>query len=125
MSETVSRRDDVGRHAVRTDLRGTVIEGERVSLVRWVIPAGQPATRLHHHDVHEQFTVVAAGAVETVVGEERLHLEAGDVCRIKPGVLHGETIALGGVDAVLIDVFEPAREDYVSAARADEHSAAP
>ena len=123
MSDTVSRHDDVGRHAVRADLRGTVIEGERVSLVRWVIQAGQLATRLHHHDVHEQFTDVVSGAIETVVGEERLRLEAGDVCRIKPGVLHGETVALGGADAVLMDVFEPPREDYVSAARADKRSA--
>ena len=123
MSITVSRHDDIARHAVRADLRGTVIEGERVSLVRWVIEAGRPATALHHHDVHEQFTVVVAGAIETVVGEERLRLGVGDVCRIKPGVVHGRTVALDGVDAVLIDVFEPPREDYVSAARAHEPGA--
>lgn len=120
MSETVSRHDDTGHHAVRPDLRGTVIEGERVSLVRWVIEAGKPATRLHHHDIHEQFTIVVSGAVETVVGDERLRLTAGDVCRIKPGVIHGETVALGGSDAVLIDVFEPTREDYTGPARAQE-----
>ncbi len=118
MSEIVSRHNDLGRHAVRPDLRGTVIEGERVSLVRWVIKAGSPATRLHHHDHHEQFTIVVSGAVETVVDNERLRLTVGDVCRIKPGLVHGETIALGGTDAVLIDVFEPTRDDYVEAARA-------
>lgn len=117
MSDTVSRHDDIGRHAVRPDLRGTLIEGERVTLARWVIEAGKPATRLHHHDVHEQFTIVLSGAVETVVGDERLRLAAGDVCRIRPGVTHGETVALGGVDAVLIDVFEPTRDDYLAAAR--------
>lgn len=120
MSDIVSRHDEVARHAVRPDLRGTLIEGERVTLARWVIEAGRPATRLHHHDVHEQFTIVMSGAVETVVGEERLRLGAGDVCRIKPGVIHGETIALDGVDAVLMDVFEPTRDDYLSAARAHE-----
>lgn len=120
MSDLVSRHDDVARHAVRPDLRGTLIEGERVTLARWVIEAGRPATRLHHHDVHEQFTIVLSGSVETLVGEERLRLAAGDVCRIRAGVVHGETIALHGADAVLIDVFEPTREDYLSAARAQE-----
>lgn len=122
MALTVSRHDDIARHAVRPDLRGTVIEGERITLVRWVIEAGQPATRLHHHDIQEQFTIVLSGAVETVVGEERLRLAVGDVCRIRPGVIHGETIALDGAEAVLIDVFEPVRDDYVNAARADEHA---
>lgn len=120
MSDLVSRHDDVARHAVRPDLRGTLIEGERVTLARWVIEAGRPATRLHHHDVHEQFTIVLSGSVETLVGEERLRLAAGDVCRIRTGVVHGQTIALHGADAVLIDVFEPTREDYLSAARAQE-----
>lgn len=120
MSDTVSRHDDVARHAVRADLRGTVIGGERVSLVRWVIEAGKPATGLHHHDVHEQFTIVISGTISTVIGEERLRLTAGDVCRIKPGIVHGETIALEGADAVLIDVFEPTREDYAAAARAHD-----
>lgn len=117
MVETVSRHTDVELHAVRPDLRGTVIEGDNLTLVRWVIKAGSPATRLHSHEVHEQFTIVISGSVETVVGEERLHLTTGDVCRIKPGVPHGETIALGGADAVLIDVFEPTRDDYVLPAR--------
>ena len=118
MSSSVSRHDDVARHPVRADLRGTVIEGERVTLVRWMIKAGEPATRLHHHDVHEQFTIVISGVVSTLVGEERLSLAAGDVCRIKPGIVHGETIALNGTGAVLIDVFEPTREDYAAAANA-------
>ena len=90
------------------------------TLARWVVEAGKPATRLHHHDVHEQFTIMISGAIETGVGDERLRLAAGDVCRIRPGVVHGETIALDGVDAVLIDVFEPTRDDYVEAARASE-----
>lgn len=123
MGGTVSRHAEIGRHAVRPDLRGTVIEGDNVTLVRWVIRAGVPATRLHSHEVHEQFTIVIAGSVETVVGEERLRLAAGDVCRIKPGLLHGETIALDGADAVLIDVFEPVRDDYVLPAREQDAGA--
>lgn len=118
MPATISRHGDMGRHALRRGLRGTVIGGGRVSLVRWVIRAGQPATPPHHHDVHEQFTIVVSGAVETVLDGERHRLGPGDVCRIGPGMVHGETLAVGGEDAVLIDVFEPVREDYVEAARA-------
>ncbi len=120
MIGTVSRNSDVERHAVRPDLRGTVIEGDNVTLTRWIIKAGLPATKLHSHEVHEQFTVVISGRIKTVVGEETLCLAAGDVCRIKPGVLHGATIALDGADAVLIDVFEPTRDDYVLPARSQD-----
>ena len=90
--------------------------GENVTLVRWVIPAGRAATGFHSHDVHEQFTIVLSGSIETVVGEETLVLRAGDVCQIKPKIVHGGTRALGDEDVILIDVFEPTRPEYVAAA---------
>ena len=54
------------------------------------------------------------GSIETVVGDETLVLSAGDICRIEPGVQHGATRVLGDRAAVLIDVFEPVRDDYVA-----------
>ncbi len=112
----VSRNDERGRHQIRPDLRGTVIEGENITLVRWVIASGAERTGLHSHDVHEQFTIVIEGSVETMVGADLLVLSSGDVCRIHAGIEHGHTRALGGKDAVLIDVFEPRREEYLAVA---------
>ena len=118
MSDIVSRRDQVNLHQIRPTLSGTVIEGNNMTLVRWVVELDQPQTPIHFHDKHEQFTIVVEGSIETVVGEETLVLSAGDVCRIKVGVPHGRTRSAGGASAVLIDVFEPAREEYLAIAHA-------
>ena len=94
MSKYVFRGDEAPRHRIRPDLFGTVMSGGNVTLVRWVIPSGAAATGFHSHEVHEQFTIVLSGSIETVVGEETLVLRAGDVCQIKPNVVHGGTRAL-------------------------------
>ncbi len=117
MSKLVSRRNEVNLHQIRPNLSGTVIEGDHMTLVRWVVEPDQPQTGIHFHEKHEQFTIVIEGSVETTVGEEVLILSAGDVCRIKAGVPHGKTRPAGGAGAVLIDVFEPCREEYVAIAR--------
>ena len=118
MSSIVSRRDEINLHQIRPTLSGTVIEGDQMTLVRWVVAPDQPQTPIHFHEEHEQFTIVMEGSIETVVGEETLVLSAGDVCRIKAGVPHGKTRPMGGAGAVLIDVFEPLRDDYVALAHA-------
>ena len=105
-------------HKVRPDLSGTVFEGQDTTLVRWIIPSDRAATPLHSHAEHEQFTIVVSGSIETTVGEAVLTLRPGDMCRIERNVPHGGTRALGGADAVLVDVFSPPRADYIPAARA-------
>ncbi len=120
MNKIVSRHDEVGLHQIRPELSGTVIEGEQMTLVRWAVEASQPATGIHSHDQHEQFTILIEGSVETMVGEELLVLSAGDVCHIQAGVPHGMTRPLGDSGAVLIDIFEPRREDYLAAMRSSQ-----
>jgi quercetin dioxygenase-like cupin family protein len=78
----VYRGTEASRHRVRPDLSGTVMPGQNVTLVRWLIPANGPLTKMHSHDVHEQFTIVVSGSVETVVGDEHLVLNPGDVCAL-------------------------------------------
>ncbi len=118
MSDIVSRRNEINLHQIRPTLSGTVIEGANMTLVRWVVEPDQPQTPIHFHEKHEQFTIVMEGSIETVVGDETLILSAGDVCRIKVGVRHGKTRPAGGAGAVLIDVFEPARDEYLAIAHA-------
>ncbi|MGY4596937.1 quercetin dioxygenase-like cupin family protein [Bradyrhizobium sp. GM22.5] len=97
------------------------MEGRNVTLARWLIEPGRQPTGIHSHDDHEQFTIVISGSIETLVGDELLTLAAGDVCHIPPGTEHGQTLALNGESAILIDVFEPVRSDYVQAAKSGEH----
>ncbi len=117
MSESVSRSTAVNLHQLRPNLSGTVIEGERMTLVRWVAKPNEAATPLHSHAEYEQFTIIIEGSIETTVGDEVLTLSAGDVLHMKAGIVHGKTRPLNNLGAVLIDVFQPCREDYVALAR--------
>ena len=117
MSATVYRSNQPLLDRLRPDLSGTLMEGRNVTLARWIIESGRKPTGVHSHDDHEQFTIVISGSIETLVGDELLRLVAGDVCHIPPGIAHGKTLALNDEDAVLIDVFEPVRADYIQAVR--------
>ena len=120
MSKIVSRSTEVNLHQLRPNLSGTVIEGDRMTLVRWVAKPNEAATPLHSHAAYEQFTIIVEGTIETTVGEEVLVLSAGDVLHMEAGIVHGNTRPLNNGGAVLIDVFQPCREDYVALAKASD-----
>lgn len=65
---------------------------------------------LHQHP-HSQITHVESGIFEVEIGSEKKVLSAGDAFYIPPNVMHG---AICLEDGVLIDVFSPMREDFVS-----------
>ena len=65
---------------------------------------------LHSHP-HTQITYVVSGAFEfTIAGEKRI-VRAGDTLLKEDGVEHGCVCLEEGV---LLDVFSPMREDFVS-----------
>lgn len=66
---------------------------------------------LHSHP-HRQVTYVESGRFEVEVGQEKEVLVSGDGFYIPPDVEHGVLALEGGV---LIDVFAPAREDFLQA----------
>ena len=106
-------------HQIRADLLGTVIPAEHGTLVRWAIKADQPKTPLHSHIEFEQITVVLTGRIETSVGDETFVLVPGDVLTIARGAMHGATTALDGIDAIVLDIFMPPRQQYLDAARTE------
>jgi quercetin dioxygenase-like cupin family protein len=65
----------------------------------------------HSHPA-EQVSIILEGSYELGVGEEILHVKAGDVILIPPGVSHG------GVrfpeDSITIDIFSPPRPELNS-----------
>jgi quercetin dioxygenase-like cupin family protein len=101
---------------IRPDLAGVLIGGDNATLVRWEFPLGRPPTGVHAHAEYEQFCIMLGGAVEMTIGEERVRLNAGDVCRILRNVPHGATVALGDVPAIMLDVYAPRREEYAAKA---------
>ena len=65
-----------------------------------------------HHHPHRQVTYVAAGRFAVQVGDERRELGPGDCFFAVADVPHG-VVALE--DGTLIDVFTPARQDFLAA----------
>jgi mannose-6-phosphate isomerase-like protein (cupin superfamily) len=91
----------LSRSAVRTD--------DALVVFNWLTPpAGVP---LHDHPF-DQLSLILEGACVMRVGDDEHRLSAGGFLYIPAGARHGlETV--GTVPVFNIDVFAPAREDYL------------
>ena len=75
----------------------------------WRVEKG--AVLPEHHHVHEQVTRMVEGSFELTLDGKTMLLEPGDIVVIPSNVKHsGRAIE----DSTLVDVFNPAREDYRS-----------
>jgi len=63
-----------------------------------------------HHHPHRQVSYVESGRFEVTINDEKKILEQGDCFFVAPDVMHG-VIALD--NGILVDVFTPAREDFL------------
>lgn len=87
-----------------------LVYGERVMVCRLRLPP-KVVTEVHSHP-HEQITLVERGRVRFIVnGMERI-AGPGDVLHFPPGCPHGATMLDEPV--VLIDIFSPIREDFLT-----------
>jgi quercetin dioxygenase-like cupin family protein len=89
-------------------LRRTLVWGERMLFVEFVLPKGSGVPP--HHHPHEQVGYVVSGRMEFTIGDEVRVLGPGDAY-LMPGDVGHSTRALE--DSVVIDVFSPVREDYL------------
>lgn len=64
---------------------------------------------MHNHH-HSQVTFVQSGEFEMTIGDEVRTIKAGDSFYVLPFVMHGCTCTKAGQ---LVDVFSPAREDFL------------
>jgi quercetin dioxygenase-like cupin family protein len=64
---------------------------------------------LHSHP-HVQISYVESGSFEVEIGGVKQVLKTGDVFYVPSGAVHGVVCLEAGV---LIDVFNPAREDFI------------
>jgi len=65
-----------------------------------------------HSHPHRQVTLVEKGSFEVEIDREKKKLKAGDSFFIPPDVQHG---VLALEEGILLDVFTPAREDFLKA----------
>lgn len=68
------------------------------------------AVGLLHYHPHRQATLVESGCFRVEIGDEIRELRAGDGFFVPPDVVHGVVAMEAGV---LVDVFTPAREDFL------------
>ena len=81
---------------------------DKIMLVIADFKAGGVGDMHNHH--HSQVTYVASGEFKMTIGEKVKTIKAGDSYYIPPMVMHGCTCIK---DGQLIDVFSPAREDFL------------
>ncbi len=65
--------------------------------------------QLHHH-THTQVTYIESGVFEMSIGDEKKIIKKGDGFFVPPHAVHGILCLQQGM---LVDVFTPAREDFL------------
>ncbi|HXD34730.1 MAG TPA: cupin domain-containing protein [Pyrinomonadaceae bacterium] len=87
-----------------------MVIGEKLMICRLRI-APHVVTPCHEHP-HEQMTLVERGPVRFTIGKEERIANTGDVLHFPPGTWHGATML--DEEVVLVDIFSPVREDFLS-----------
>ncbi|MFN4977921.1 MAG: cupin domain-containing protein [Bacteroidota bacterium] len=101
---------DIKKKILSTGIVGQYVHGNNLT-TGWVTIEKGSRLGLHHHP-HEQITIMLEGSMEMQIGSELVLLEKGMVQVIPPDVPHS---AVAHEDCILIDVFNPVREDYKEA----------
>ncbi|SFG93662.1 cupin domain-containing protein [Pedobacter insulae] len=88
--------------------RKIMAHNEQLMLVKVAFEKGAIGT-LHQHP-HLQMSYVAEGSFDVTVGDHKKVLKKGDVFFAVSNIVHGVVCTEEGL---LIDVFNPAREDFL------------
>jgi quercetin dioxygenase-like cupin family protein len=96
-------------------INARLVNGERLSL--GVVELDPGAVVQEHRHEHEQLGMVIRGAMRFRIGDETRELGPGETWTIPSNIPHEATAGPEG--AVVIDVFAPVREDWVSLDEAD------
>ena len=101
---------DVPAQRIADGIDRRMIVGERLMMCRLTLQA-HVDTPVHAHP-HEQMTIVERGRVRFTINGQARVASAGDVLHFPPNVAHGATML--DEDVVLIDIFTPIREDFLT-----------
>ena len=102
--------DSLPVEILQDNIERQMIVGEKIMICRLKFP---PLTVTTPHDhPHEQITLVEKGRARFIIGNEEKVVGAGDVLHFPPNVWHGATML--DEEVVLVDIFSPIREDFLS-----------
>ncbi len=106
----ITNFDAIKRIFPREGVNRRAFSGDNCMLVvNEIESSAQPA--LHSHP-HEQICYIVQGECTFILGDESIHMGAGDVILVPPNVPH-TLRPIGKETIVNIDVFSPIREDYL------------
>lgn len=101
--------DAVAVEQLNDKIRRRMIVGSNEMLVLWEFKKGAVAAR--HSHPHEQIVMMRSGVLRLIVGDTEKILKDDDIVVIPPNLPH-EAYSLE--DTVVIDIFSPPREDFIS-----------
>lgn len=99
-----AKDEDMGGGIVRR------IMGYNDSLMLVRVSFDEGAEGYTHSHPHSQVAYVESGAFQFTIGDETCLLKTGDCAYVPPGADHGAVCVEPGV---LLDIFSPAREDFL------------
>lgn len=105
---THHRWSDVKPEQLNPLITRQYVSGSNVMLARLALKKGARVP-MHHH-FHEQVSHVVEGALNFLIEGRETTVRAGEILCIPPHVPH-EVIALQ--DSVVLDIFNPPREDWI------------
>ena len=109
LGKTLVADSDLSWDDVEPKIRRKIMSyNEDVMLVKVAFEKGGIGT-MHKHP-HLQISYIDGGAFEVTIGDNTRILRDGDVYFVPSNVMHG-VVCLE--DGVLVDVFNPMREDFV------------
>jgi quercetin dioxygenase-like cupin family protein len=98
---------DIATREIVPGFSGKYLHANSLS-IGWLDAKAGYTVPLHSH-VHEQVSFVQEGEMLFIIEEEKFILKAGMAITVAPNLKHGATAI---TDCKLIDVFNPARDDY-------------
>ena len=98
---------EIKKKVLMDGIVGKYVHGKNMT-AGWVTIEKGSTLGLHHHP-HEQITIMLEGKMEMQIGDEFVTLEPGMIQVIPSNTPHSAT---AHEYCVLIDVFNPVREDY-------------
>jgi quercetin dioxygenase-like cupin family protein len=109
-SALVTNWDQIKAESPAPGIKRQMVVGKNVMVCRFTF---EPflITPEHTHP-HEQITLVAKGKVKFMIEGEPKIVSAGDVLHFPSNNRHGATML--DQEVVLIDIFSPIREDFLS-----------
>ena len=110
------RDSEVGFQDILPGIRiKTLVHGEKTLMSKFLLRAGSELP-LHSHP-YEQTGYLLSGRLALRIGEDRREAAPGDSWCIPSGVAHRAEVL---EDAVALEIFSPAREDYLKFLNAED-----